>query len=77
LKYKQDGVLDKDRTMGNVQKHNICNNDSKPDRVVIKSIPITTPPKAIQDELLVLRLAVQNAIPVTAGETERLCPCTI
>jgi hypothetical protein len=24
LKYKQDGVLDKKRTMDNVQKHNIC-----------------------------------------------------
>jgi hypothetical protein len=26
LKNKQDGVLDKDRTMDNVQKHNICTN---------------------------------------------------
>jgi hypothetical protein len=25
LKYKQDGVLDKNRTMDNVQNHNICN----------------------------------------------------
>jgi hypothetical protein len=25
LKYKQDGVLNKNRTMDNVQKHNICN----------------------------------------------------
>jgi hypothetical protein len=25
LKNKQDGVLDKDRMMDNVQKHNICN----------------------------------------------------
>jgi hypothetical protein len=24
LKKKQDGVLGKDKTMGNVQKHNIC-----------------------------------------------------
>jgi hypothetical protein len=27
LKNKQDGVLDKNRTMENVQKHNICTND--------------------------------------------------
>jgi hypothetical protein len=26
LKYNQDGVLDKNRTMDNVQKHNICTN---------------------------------------------------
>jgi hypothetical protein len=26
LKYKQDGVLDKNRMMDNVQKHNICTN---------------------------------------------------
>jgi hypothetical protein len=26
LEYKQDGVLDKDRMMDNVQKHNICTN---------------------------------------------------
>jgi hypothetical protein len=24
FRYKQDGVLDKNRTMDNVQKHNIC-----------------------------------------------------
>jgi hypothetical protein len=28
LKYKQDGVLDKNRTMDNVQKHNICSSDT-------------------------------------------------
>jgi hypothetical protein len=26
LKYKQDGVLDENRMIGYVQKHNICNN---------------------------------------------------
>jgi hypothetical protein len=26
FKYKEDGVLDKSRTMGHVQKHNICTN---------------------------------------------------
>jgi hypothetical protein len=26
LKYKQDGVLDKNRMMDNVQKYNICTN---------------------------------------------------
>jgi hypothetical protein len=26
LKNKQDGVLDKDKTMDNVKNHNICNN---------------------------------------------------
>jgi hypothetical protein len=39
----------------NVIKHN----DSKPYRVVIKGIPPTTPPKAIQNELLAFGLAVK------------------
>jgi hypothetical protein len=44
----------------------IKHNDSKPYRVVFKGIPPTTPPKAIQDELLALGFSVQNVIPVTA-----------
>jgi hypothetical protein len=28
LKNKQDGVLDKDKKMDNVQKHNICKDNS-------------------------------------------------
>jgi hypothetical protein len=54
----------------------INHNDSKPYRVVIKGIPPTTPPKAIQVELLALGLAVQNVIPMTAWRDRGLCPCT-
>jgi hypothetical protein len=28
LKNKQDSLLDKDKTMDNVRKHNICNNNN-------------------------------------------------
>jgi hypothetical protein len=40
----------------------IRHNDSKPYRVVIKDIPPTTPPKAIQDEFFAIGFSVQNAI---------------
>jgi hypothetical protein len=44
-------------------------------RVVIKGIPPTALPKAIQDELFALGFSVQNVIPKTA-ETELLCQRT-
>jgi hypothetical protein len=45
----------------NIPLNLIKHKDSKPYRVVIKGIP----PKANQDDLLALGLAVQNIIPVT------------
>jgi hypothetical protein len=55
----------------------IKHNDSKPYRVVIKGIPPTTPPKAIQDELLALGLAVQNVIPMTTWRDKAPLPMHI
>jgi hypothetical protein len=40
FKYKQDGVLDKNRTMDNVQKHNICIN-GRNDKFAKSSVPKT------------------------------------
>jgi hypothetical protein len=39
FKYKQDGVLDKNRTMDNAQKHNICTEASNFDDHDIKQKP--------------------------------------
>ncbi|PNF32199.1 hypothetical protein B7P43_G00735, partial [Cryptotermes secundus] len=55
----------------------IKHNDSKPYRVVIKGIPPTTPPKAIQDELLALGLAVQNVIPMSTWRDKTPLPMHI
>jgi hypothetical protein len=55
----------------------IKHNTSKPYRVVIKGIPPTTPPKAIQDELLVLGFSVQNVIPMTAWRDKTPLPMHI
>jgi hypothetical protein len=51
---------------------NLIKHDSKPYSLVIKGISLTTTPKAIQDELLALGMAVQNVIPMTTGETKCL-----
>jgi hypothetical protein len=55
----------------------IRNNDSKPYRVVIKGIPPTTPPKAIQDELFAIGFSVQNVITMTAWRDRSPLPMHI
>jgi hypothetical protein len=55
----------------------IKHNESKPYKIAIKGIHPTTPPKAIQDELLALGFIVQNVIPMTARRDRTPLPMHI